>query len=351
MDLKNLDKKFDRFYEMIKYTGGGKKFNEINPEWELKRSRCLTERCIKNLYEKLTKDALNILLEQNPNYKQMREECRTLNIPPECEVYAFDANGTGLNIDYAEFAIDENYETHVKNIRVNRPEKCVVLALSSFEPTVWKIHYTPDTKIYGVILAYDDDNQMLQGVPVGTKVWRNQCLKGSVREAFLSGLADNNVVETKNTYIGARLPDERYMHQARNIDVTAKIQQELPNHEGVGFLVKNGVLRPVDEKDAAFLIDRGYSAIDKWMPVDFTHWKNVRSGCKDALRFSHSSECHYYILEKPLEKLPRGLSGVYGIVVFVPEKMTPPEKHGTTSSIMRMHAGLEELNNYRRKKE
>ncbi len=280
----------------------------------------------------------------------MQRECRELNIPQECEVYAFDANGTGLNIHYADFAIDENYETHVKYIKVNRPQKCVVLALSSFEPTVWKVYYTPQTQIYGVILAYDDKNQMLQGVPIGTKVWRNQCLKGDVRQAFMSGLANNNVIDIKNTYIGEKLPDKNYIHQAQNIDVNVQILQELPNHQAVEALVKNGVLRPIDAKDVMFLTDRGYSAIDQWGHVDLSDWNSMYDfRCKDELSYSHSMECHHYILEKPLEKLPRGLDGVYGIIVFVPEKMIPPTKSSTTSSIMRMHATLEELNSFRKK--
>lgn len=351
-ELKKLDIRFHKFYELIKYTKAGKVFNEKNSEWKLKQSHCLTEKCIKNLYKKLTDDVVKLLLEQSPRYAEMQRECRELNIPQECEVYAFDANGTGLNIHYADFAIDENYETHVKNIMVNRPQKCVVLALSSFEPTVWKVYYTPQTQIYGVILAYDNKNQMLQGVPVGTKVWRNECLKGSVAEAFMSGLANNNVIDIKNTHIGEKLPDENYVHQAQNIDVNVHILQELPNHQAVEALVQDEVLRPVDAKDVTFLTERGYSAIDQWGDVDFFDWNSdYNFRCKDKLSYSHSRKCHYYILEKPLEKLPRGLNGVYGIVVFVPEQMMSPTKSSgnTTSSIMRMHATLKELNSFRKK--
>lgn len=350
-ELKDLDARFSKFYDLIKYTESGVQFKDHNPEWKLELSHCFTEKCIKNLYQKLTDDAINLLLEQNPRYKQMQQDCKALMIPEECEVYAFDANGTGLNINYAEFAIDDNYETHVKHIKVNRPQKCVVLALSSFEPTVWKVYYTPGTQIYGVILAYNDDNQMLQGVPVGTKVWRNECLKGSVREAFISGLANNHIVDTKDSYIGKKLSDESYVHQSQNIDVVAHIQQELPNHQGVRNLVEKGILRPIDKKDVSFLIDRGYSPIDQWGNVDLSDWEEMYNfRCKDALSYSHSMECHHYILEKPLEMLPPGVGGVYGVIIFTPEGMTPPTKRiHATSSIMRMHATLDELNDFRKK--
>lgn len=350
-ELKLLDERFNKFYQMIKFTKDGQEFDKANPEWQLERSRCFTETCIKNLYNTLIGKTMEVLLEQNPRFKQMQEECSALAIPPECEVYAYDANyaGGGLNIDFAEFAIDENYETHVKSIKVNRPNKCVVLALSSFEPTLWKIYYTPQTQIYGVILAYDDENQMLQGVPVGTKVWRNECLKKSVAEAYMSGLANNNVIELKNAFIGEELPNTSYMHQARNIDVNVKIQQELPNHEAVKALVKAGVLRPIDQKDVGFLIDRGYSPINAWLPVNLSDWKRMYEfRCSDERGRYISYECNHYILEKPLAKLPRGLDGVYGIIVFVPDGMTPPEKSSTTSTIMRMHSSLKELNEFRR---
>lgn len=351
-ELEYLDERFDRLYQRIKFSAAGRQFDKKNPEWELKRSYCLTRKCIKKLYENLTDQITDILLEQNPRYQEMLQECGNLQIPPECEVYAFDA--AGLNIDYAEFSIDENYETHLRKIKVNRPGKCVVLALFSFEPTLWKVYHTPQTELHGVVLAYDKKNQMLQGVPVGTKVWRNQCLKGNVREAFIIGLAGNRVIETDSPDIGDKLPDENYLFLSRNIDVNATIQQELPNHEAVAALVGDGVLRPIDEKDAAFLIDRGYSAIKQWGTVDLKQWQAERRSrkryCQDPLNFSHSMDCHYYILEKPLDRLPRGLDGVYGIVVFVPDGMTAPEKYenGSTSSTMRIHATLKELTEYRK---
>jgi len=53
----------------------------------------------------------------------------------------------GFNID------DSGHSATRFDVLVNQPGKNVALALGAYEPTVWNIRWTPDTKIVGVYVA------------------------------------------------------------------------------------------------------------------------------------------------------------------------------------------------------
>lgn len=343
-DLKQKDEVFRQYEEMVKFLPEYMDFKQANKGWELERSRCDSEECIKNIYDRLIKQAEEMIFEYNPQYKKLREDCQALNLPQECETYAYDA--AGLNVNFADFQIDPNTETHLRTIKVNRPGKCVNLILTTFEPTVWRIKYFPTTKIKTVILGKirDGYNQMVQGVEIGTKIYRDRCSVSHEQELPFTGIP--NLRKVNKPVIGKEENDGSYWYHPENIDVKAEIRQELANHEAVNQLVREGVLRRITKKDKKFILKTGFSAIDIWASLPNFDMGFNHANCADKLNRHTNSYCNYYFLNKPLKQLPRGLNGVYGITIFVPTDMEPPVKwqdSHTTSGIVRLHATSAEL--------
>lgn len=80
-------------------------------------------------------------------------------------------------MEKADFYIDEKAETGIASVRVNRSGKCTVLFLSTYEPTVWNIYTTPETRLAAVVVP-GYKKQMLRGMPDGTETINNTCLPG-----------------------------------------------------------------------------------------------------------------------------------------------------------------------------
>lgn len=343
-NLKYLDKMFETFEQMIRFMPEHMDFKQKNKEWRVERSQCETEECIRALYERLIQDAEEIIFANNTEYRNIREECQSLDLPQECETYVY--RGGGLNVDFADFQIDPNMETHQKTIKVNRPGKCVNLILATFEPTVWKIKYFPTTKIKTVVLGKTRNyNQMVQGVEVGTKIYRDICARSDQQWHYFTGIKNLNIANSP--IIGKEEEDSLYWYHPENIDVKAEIRQELANHEAVNQLVKEGVLRRITAKDKEFILKTGFSSIDTWNLPDFTFFNHQY--CDTEIQLYTDYKCNYYFLDKPLKQLPRGIDGVYQISIFVPTDMEPPIKSHSphnTSNIVRLHTTSEELQKY-----
>lgn len=74
-----------------------------------------------------------------------------LKLPEDTVVYAVGGYGNGLSLD---FVIDQSGENaHLIDLVVNEPDYPVALILGQYEPTVWHIRRTPETKIVAVYLT------------------------------------------------------------------------------------------------------------------------------------------------------------------------------------------------------
>jgi hypothetical protein len=99
----------------------------------------------------------------HPKRKQVKEGCALPELPGDFEQYlVMSYEGArelkGIQID------DSDHTVRWTDIIVDRPEKPVVLVLSAYDPVVWRVQRTKETKVAAVIVA-GHHGQLVDGIP------------------------------------------------------------------------------------------------------------------------------------------------------------------------------------------
>lgn len=90
--------------------------------------------------------------------------CRVLDVPPDAAIEAV----SGYEPDGAVHSGGSKRIPAPVSLRVNKPGN-VVLVLSTYEPSIWRISVAPETRIVGVVLGGYYKSE-LEGLPPGTPV-------------------------------------------------------------------------------------------------------------------------------------------------------------------------------------
>lgn len=345
-----------------------------------------------------TENAFDEALRENPNYslllqenrkqwEEMRRNCRTLNclrlacseraqwleerrftelfkppctlpaLPPDCDIYAYSLYSAP---EKADFYIDEDAETGIASIRVNRPGKCTVLFLSAYEPTVWNIYTTPETRLAAVVVS-GYKKQMLRGMPDGTETINNTCLPGYHEPGQLPKVLQKLSLWNENTTvfaekingaeyleIGEPLKNEAYTCFPENMDGRKLNLSLAPDRAGVRQLRNEGKIRRLISKDIKTLksykiemiggpfmhTDREDNFEREFSNISRCHGHNARDDK------AYDMMCNTYLMLENFPKLPEGLGGANAISLFVPDGLAPPENHGH-STLYRIHMPVE----------
>ena len=276
------------------------------------QKNCQNKTCLNKLFDY----ALNWFeqKEYQVQYKEdKKQRCFIKNLQPECEVYAYSQyNGERLSSLY----IDNNQENYQTDIKINRPGKCVVLFLNSYEATIWNLYITPETGRVAVV-AGGYYPQMLKGMNEKVETINRRkspdedCLSNYVekdnfvREIKRLNLPISGIALLQKPVIGDLLPIEKYDYNPQIFDGEYVFVDLPPGEEGLKRLVQDGVLKRATKDDMEKIKAAGYDAV----------WGNG-----DTFLYHNA-----YILLKKLDAMPRGLTGGNLVNLFVPQNLPTPD--------------------------
>lgn len=287
--------------------------------------------------------------------KALPQNCIIPELPADYELYGITNYGSG---HMADFNLGRHHATELQKLWINRPEKNVVLVLSSYEPTVWDLHITPQTNLAAVFLG-SHDKHMLRGVPDGTFVSSDceigyqedeQRLKYKIRDIGLS--SEKTYIYKDKTVIGTRLPDTEY-HFADGIIGEGKPVKLLSGKYGIEQYVERRHLLPLERDDAYQLRQQGVeiaSSVDNpqgfaeglvGKPIVVCPELPEKYDCRmkkflvcPTVPEEYDCRNRSYILLEAVDKLPNGLIGNEAIRLYVPKGLPVPENLGESRAYM-----------------
>lgn len=135
-------------------------------------------------------------LSQHLEQLRRYSSCEDINIDPQCEVYIYDDAATAN-----QYASSQD-ESRKQKIRINKPNQCIYLFLSSVYPTEWSVSATPESKIKAIIIS-GKDVQTIANIPANTQIINHnssQLLK-NVTKCFYKSYSPNDILsKLKNDY-------------------------------------------------------------------------------------------------------------------------------------------------------
>ncbi len=311
---------------------------ENHTEWEKARRDCRTANCLRLAYSERIK-----WFEDRRFTDLFKLPCTLPALPQDCEIYAYSIYSSG---EQADFYIDEKDETGIVSVRLNRPGKCTALFLSAYEPTVWDIYTTPETRLSTVIVS-GYQKQMLRGMPDGTETVNNICLPDYYEAKHLPktlqklGLWNGNTTVLKEKFsdterldIGEPLKNEAYSYFPENVNGRKLNLSLAPDRAGVRQLLNEGKIRRLLSKDAETIkaykiemVSGPFMHIDREYDLEraLSGMCGEQNGRDEKI---YEMQCRTYLMLEDFPKLPEGLGGANAISLFVPDGRTVPENHG-----------------------
>lgn len=311
--------------------------------WNNKLKTCTTGECI----DKTIDEALTWL--EKEQYKQLKDtaeapRCQIQNLAADCEVYAYSQyNGQR---ELTDVFISDEQENYLTSIKLNRPGKCVIVFLSSYQATIWDIYVTPETKLKAInVGSYYP--QMLRGMPesVQTKNRRRYsgdkndiCLdyyyeKNKIAEAIENlNLNFKEITVLDNPIIGEEVPTANYYHNPQIFDGSYVAPDIKPGKLGLDQLIKAGKIRKGSKTDITKLKAAGIEYMGGSAPAEYAMDEAFQHGIFG-----------FYIMLDNFEKLPKGLAGANSISLFVPKDLIAPDNNGGHSNFYQVNATVNEL--------
>lgn len=283
-----------------------------------KTKDCYAKSCFNEIYDY----AINWF--EEAQYEQQFQEaqkvtCQIKNLKEECKVYVFSQyNGERLSQAYIDDAT-ENYQTDVK---IDNPGQCTILFLSSYEPTIWNLYITPETSDVSVI-AGGHYSQMLRGMnPQVETINRRKpdennknCLdyyydkQDILKVIETMNLPAKDITLLDKPLIGQEKPLEQYDFNPQIFDGEYVFLSLPPAEEGIKKLLADGVIRRATRKDREMITQIGVTKVQGFSPDEVDDRKWFRA----------------LILQKELEKMPKGLAGGLLVNLFIPKDFPVPD--------------------------
>lgn len=212
----------------------------------------------------------------------------------------------------------DGHAAGLTEVVVNQPGKNVVLLLAAYDPTIWRISHTPDTRIVGVVASGYHDQALLgidsnvksviigQDSYDGVKPYSSQWDSESGYEKYFSRYSELTLGKPVST-VGRKQSGGRVVfgevpaEKTKLVSDTSKkledlaVKGSLPQgKKGLDLLLKEGKIRPATQED-----------IDQWRDIAFK--RNTNSSEKPG---PYLSPDRTYVLLKETP-LPYGLSGAH----------------------------------------
>lgn len=251
-------------------------------------------------------------------------------LPADVAVYAVGTyRGT---TDLPDIQLDASGHTVSQaEVVVNQPDRPVVLVLTAYDPTVWRVGRTPRTTIVGVILS-GYHTQALIGIPKNTPQLASTYEKKGSFPFFYAHSASPELLamnQAVKSLVGREI--DRFIHKPTNgvfvvgnapKDAKALVYsgdpvkgnsdpgRPLVGQKGLDRLVQEGKLRPATQAD-----------IDAWVDKESVKYKRFNPD----LRVDPDMEVeHTYVVLKELT-LPAGLYGAQARSFLIPEGVAFPK--------------------------
>lgn len=325
--------------------------------------QCPTISCIEKKYAERIRYLREGEYKKDAQSTSLPQNCVVPELPDEYELYGITAYGSNRA---AEIKLNNHSTTVKQRVWINRPEKNVVLVLSSYEPTVWDLHITPQTRLAAVFAGSGSD-QMLRGLPPETFASfeckidyqeDGQKLKYKIRDLGLPSAAAQ-IMENK-TVIGERLPDAEY-HFADGTKGGGMPIKLLSGKYGMEQYVERGYVLLLERSEAYHLRQQGVeivSSVDN--PQAFAEDLTGRSlvvcpelpkkyDCRmknflvcPAVPKQYECRNKSYLLLEAVDKLPDGLTGNDAVRLYIPRGLPVPENLGE-SRVYMLNQTLDEM--------
>lgn len=122
--------------------------------------------------------------------------CENITIDSQCEIYIYDDMAT----PYQSASPEETKRK--RKIRINKPNQCIYLFLSSSYSTEWDIFATPESKINAIIIS-GKDTQTVKNVPSNVQIFNHnssQLLKNVTKCFYKNYTPDEILSKLKKEY-------------------------------------------------------------------------------------------------------------------------------------------------------
>ncbi len=273
------------------------------------------------------------------------KNCRLTGLPQKFEVH-----GAGLRrgLDPSNIQIDsKGVETREVAVVVNRPGVPIVLVLSAYNPVIWKISRTPDTKIAAVLVG-GRHNQAVLGIDKSTSLSIRSQIEQRECGTFYAYTADRDLLKA-NEIIKASV--------GRGIDsfVTTPTDGRMIVGDGLAIDESKLIfstdikiedyayarLAPVGQRGLESLLEAGkirfatQADIDAWVEKASAPFKKLDPDLKVRHRMKIGDT---YVVLAPIE-YPLGLFGPHAVTFLIAGGVPPPTGSPGHSMIYDMDNG------------
>lgn len=325
--------------------------------------QCPTISCIEKKFAERIRYLREGEYKKDAQSTPLPQNCVVPELPDEYELYGITAYSSNRA---AEIKLNNLSTTVKQRVWINRPEKDVVLVLSSYEPTVWDLYITPQTRLAAVFAGSGSD-QMLRGLPPETFASfeckidyqeDGQKLKYKIRDLGLPSVAAQ-IMENKMV-IGERLPDAEYRFAGGTKGRGMPIKL-LSGKYGMEQYVERGHVLLLENSEAYHLRQQGVtivSSVDnpQAFAEDLTGRPLVvcpelpkKYDCRmknflvcPAVPKQYECRNKSYLLLEAVDKLPDGLTGNDAVRLYIPRGLPAPENLGE-SRVYMLNQTLDEM--------
>lgn len=286
---------------------------------------------------------------EKEEYKKLKDtadasRCQLQNLTPDCEIYAYSQYNGEEKIE--DIFISDEEESYLTKVKINRPGKCVILFLSSYDATIWDIYATPQTKLEAINVG-SHCPQMLRGMSDNVQTKNRQSTSKDKNDICLDYYYDTdkmveaienlnlnlkNIVLLDKPIIGDVVADAQYYHNPQIFDGQYVMPDIKPGDGGLKQLIEQGKIRKGNAADIQKIKSIGFEFLSGTHPVE--------SAKEYAFSFGRRN---MYIMLSNFDKLPKGLAGSDSIILFVPKDLTPPDSNEGHSNFYRFNASLAEF--------
>ena len=289
---------------------------------------------LKNNYNRVqncqTKECLSLelksMLAQLESYVAGQARCEIPQISPECEIYAF--NQPKLKTKSSDIWLSDEEYTYKEKIRINRPQKCVYLFLSSYVPSVFDIVVSKDTNLKAIYVG-NSKPTLVRGFPQNTQVFyeSDSMLRKNHAQCFNDWYRDNSIFTkleslsipkervklVSTNLIGENTEISNFEFQKENTRGSEPVSPKIkPEEDGWKELVQQGKVRLLKQSDLEKLEQAGIVSIDNSKFI-FTQRNYKKLFSPELLHFHNNS----YVVLDNIENLPKAQTN-HEATVFIP---------------------------------
>ena len=240
------------------------------------------------------------------------------------------------------YTIDQSgHNVRQINLAVNQTNRPVILELNAYEPTIWNIGWTENTKIVGVyasgyhrqviagiesqvpLLINTDENQFVcQGSDTLSKIAKLEKIQMDTPSKAFLAIGEKSSVQldyltNKNNPPGSfQLPDHLLSGQA-----------------GLTYAINAGLIRPANQRD-----------FQEWANAEQALWESLVDHNGDKInieppssRFTFSSGKNAFVVLKKYT-YPGGLYGANSVTFIIPKGVPIPDGNPGHSKVLDMNS-------------